>query len=39
MSDKTGLSGVILVGPSTRMGRDKALLELGHQTFISRLAQ
>ena len=39
MSDKTGLSGVILVGPSTRMGRDKALLELGHQTFISRLTQ
>ena len=39
MSNKTGLSAVILVGRSTRMGRDKALLELGGQTFISRLAQ
>ena len=39
MSQKTGLSAAILVGRSTRMGRDKALLELGHQTFISRLAQ
>ena len=39
MSNKTGLSAVILVGRSTRMGRDKALLELEGQTFISRLAQ
>ena len=39
MSNKTGLSAVILVGRSTRMGRDKALLELGGQTFVSRLAQ
>ena len=39
MSNKMGISAVILVGRSTRMGRDKALLELGHQTFISRLAQ
>lgn len=39
MSNKTGLSAAILVGRSTRMGRDKALLELGDQTFIGRLAQ
>ena len=40
MGNITGLSAAILVGGrSTRMGRDKALLELGHQTFISRLAQ
>ena len=39
MGNITSLSAAILVGRSTRMGRDKALLELGHQTFISRLAQ
>ena len=39
MSNKTGLSAVILVGRSTRMGRDKALLELDHQTFMDRLAR
>ena len=33
------LSAAILVGRSTRMGRDKALLELDHQTFMRRLAR
>ena len=33
------LSAAILVGKSTRMGRDKALLELDHQTFMDRLAR
>ena len=32
------LSAAILVGRSTRMGRDKALLPLDQQTFIGRLA-
>ena len=32
------LSAAILVGRSTRMGRDKALLELNQQTFIGHLA-
>lgn len=33
------LSAAILIGRSTRMGRDKSLLMLGRQTFIGRLAQ
>lgn len=33
------LSAAILVGRSTRMGRDKALLELDRQTFLGRLAR
>ena len=33
------LSGAILVGLSTRMGQDKALLTLNQETFISHLAR
>ena len=33
------LSAAILIGRSTRMGRDKALLELNHQTFLGRLVE
>lgn len=33
------LSAAILVGRSTRMGQDKALLKLGEQTFIGHLAE
>ena len=33
------VSAAILIGRSTRMGRDKALLVLGEQTFVGRLAQ
>ena len=33
------LSASILIGKSKRMGRDKALLMLGHQTFIGHLIQ
>lgn len=33
------LSGAILVGLSTRMGQDKALLKLNRQTFIGHLAR
>ena len=33
------LSAAILIGHSTRMGCDKALLKLKHQTFLGRLAE
>ncbi len=36
---KLNLSAAILVGLSTRMGRDKALLEVDGQSFIGRLAK
>ena len=39
MDIKKDLSAAILVGRSTRMGRDKAFLMLGQQTFIGHLAQ
>lgn len=39
MDIKKDLSAAILVGRSTRMGRDKAFLMLGRQTFIGHLAQ
>jgi molybdopterin-guanine dinucleotide biosynthesis protein A len=37
MNIKTDLSAAILVGRSTRMGRDKALLVFNRQTFIDHL--
>ena len=39
MKIKTDLSAAILIGLSTRMGRDKALLPLNQQTFLGHLIQ
>ena len=39
MNIQKDISAAILVGRSTRMGRDKALLEVSQQTFIGHLAQ
>lgn len=39
MDIKKNLSAAILVGRSTRMGRDKAMLTLDKQTFIGHLAR
>ena len=38
MESNMNLSAAILIGQSTRMGRDKALLMLNGQTFVGRLA-